>query len=138
MKIVGRIFIYNLVLFTFFLLSCKKEAPTSPVEHMPHRPIMPIGPSVTYLDTSYKFSTVTTHPDDDNVCYQFDWGDGETSSWTDYFATGDTVSASHTFSNIGRYYVKAQAKDPAGNITQWSESLIVKVNHKFGTLPIST
>lgn len=44
---------------------------------------------------SYMYTTSTTDPDGDRVCYYFDWGDGSY-TLTGYFDSGATASAFHS------------------------------------------
>jgi len=86
----------------------------------PNTPNTPSGQSVGDVGTSYTFSTSTTDPDGDNVAYQFDWGDGNVSSWSSYVSSGSSVDMDHSWSSEGNYSVKAKAKDENGSESGWS------------------
>lgn len=52
--------------------------------------------------------------------YQFDWGDGA-SDWTeDYYDSGESVSMSHRWNNVGAYIVRTRAKDASSHYSDWS------------------
>ncbi len=97
----------------------------------PNTPSAPSGPTIGYTGTSYTYSTSTTDPDGDSVCYQFDWGDGSTTT-TDYYSSGSTVYASHTWSRTGTYNVKVRAKSSHGAWSGWSSSLITISGNRGG------
>jgi len=86
----------------------------------PNTPSAPSGPTSGYADSTYSFSAGTTDPDRDNVAYQFDWGDGNLSSWSSYVSSGSSVSMSHSWSSAGTYSVKVKAKDSDGAESDWS------------------
>lgn len=80
------------------------------------------------LGESYTYSTSTIDPDDDNVYYWFDWGDGSNSGWIGSYASGETISKSHSWSEEGEYNVKAKAKDTHDEESSWSPSLEVTIS----------
>jgi hypothetical protein len=53
-------------------------------------------------------------PDGDSISIRFDWNDGDTSGWSNYFVSGETIKVSHIWQNPGTYSVKAQARDKKG------------------------
>ncbi|MEO0100584.1 MAG: PKD domain-containing protein, partial [candidate division WOR-3 bacterium] len=95
--------------------NCKKR------NNPPHTPRVPAGPLTGRIDSLYIFKTMTTDPNNDSLSYRFDWGDGDTSDWSPWVASGDSVSMSHSWTQIGTYYVKAQAKDINGLTSDWSD-----------------
>lgn len=80
------------------------------VDRPPNTPSTPSGPSTGYTYSTYSYSTSTTDPDGDSVRYEFNWGDGTTTT-TGWYASGVTVSCSHYWSSAGTYYVKVRAQD---------------------------
>jgi hypothetical protein len=84
----------------------------------PNTPNTPSGVTSGYNGTSYSYSTSATDPDGDNVYYEFNWGDGSTTTVGPY-ASGTAGYASHTWSSAGSYLVTARAKDIYG---YWSSS----------------
>jgi hypothetical protein len=93
----------------------------------PNTPSPPSGPTAGYTGTSYSYSTNTTDPDGDDVYYQFDWNDSSTVTIGPY-KSGSKVSASHTWSSPGTYYVKVRAKDSYEAWSNWSRSLTVTIS----------
>ncbi|MEO0082816.1 MAG: PKD domain-containing protein [candidate division WOR-3 bacterium] len=86
----------------------------------PPAPPMPSGPSSGIVNDTYAFSTSTTDPDGDSIAYRFDWGDGDTSNWSVYYASGATATMTHVYTAAGTYFVRVQAKDQLGAVTDWS------------------
>ena len=80
------------------------------------------GPDSAQVNESVTFTASATDPDGDNVAIRFDWGDGNISSWSSYVSSGQSVSMSHTYTNAGTYYVKAQARDVNGALSGWSSA----------------
>ncbi|OYD15345.1 hypothetical protein CH330_05930, partial [candidate division WOR-3 bacterium JGI_Cruoil_03_51_56] len=112
-----RIFAVILIVAAMvFAPGCKKK------NQAPEVPMVPSGPSTGCLDSSYSFWTKAEDPDADSICYRFDWGDGDTSEWSQYAESGNSVSMSHSWSSLDTYHIKAQAKDKPGATSEWSES----------------
>ena len=77
------------------------------------------GPAKGKPGTSYKFDFVSTDPENDNVYYYVDWGDGTYSEWLGPYASGAIASANHMWSTKGTYLIKAKAKDEHGAESDW-------------------
>lgn len=92
----------------------------------PQTPQTPVGSNSGYVYTSYVYSTSTTDPKGDDVRYIFYWGDGS-NTVTNWYESGNTVSASHQWSKPGTYYVQVQAQDCQGAYTALSSSLTVTI-----------
>ncbi|MCK4322236.1 beta-propeller fold lactonase family protein [candidate division WOR-3 bacterium] len=86
----------------------------------PNTPAAPVGPTEGYTDSSYIFTSSTTDPDGDSISYQFDWGDGDLSAWSDYLPSGESMSISHSYGDAGTYVVKVRAKDEKGAESEFS------------------
>jgi outer membrane protein assembly factor BamB len=99
--------------------------------HPPNPPSTPDGPSGGAIDTLYSFSASTTDPDEDSISYQFDWGNGNTTAWSEFKANGSSVTMSKSWAMFGTYYVKTRAKDNLGAISDWSDSLYVSIRLKW-------
>ena len=101
----------------------------------PEQPSRPSGQKNVNVSVSYNYTTSTTDPEGDRVQYQFNWGDGTTSSWSSLVNSGQSVTMSHQWDKNGRiYYVMARARDENGSISSWSSPLKVycgnvKENH---------
>lgn len=71
------------------------------------------GPSSGKTGTSYQYTFVSTDPNGDDIHYCYDWGDGD-AGCTNYFASGDEATVSHTWSSDGDYTLEVYAEDRNG------------------------
>jgi hypothetical protein len=85
------------------------------------------GPTRGVINTVYTFSTAATDPNGDQVYYWFDWGDGSNSGWLGPYTSGLTIASTHSWSELGTYYVKVKAKDVNGATSDWSEILTLDI-----------
>jgi len=88
----------------------------------PDAPAAPTGPVKGGQDSSYTFAAVALHPDSITVAIRFAWGDGDTSDWSHFVASGESVKMSHAWSAPDTYAITAQAKETAGALSQWSDA----------------
>jgi len=93
----------------------------------PVTPPKPTGPTHGVINAVYIFSTATTDPNGDQVYYWFDWGDGSNSGWLGPYTSGLTIASTHSWSELGTYYVKVKAKDINGATSDWSEPLTMEI-----------
>jgi len=61
--------------------------------------------------TSYDYTFESTSPLGRNVYYYIDWNDGNIENWIGPYASGETVTLSHTYGNKGTYTICSRAKD---------------------------
>ncbi|UCD95102.1 MAG: hypothetical protein JSU69_03360 [Candidatus Zixiibacteriota bacterium] len=87
----------------------------------PNAPGQPAGETEGGKDVVYNFTSSCTDPDGDQVFYRFDWGDGEVSSWTGPYNSGDPGPGSHTWTTSGVYDIKVQSRDEWGFESSWSD-----------------
>jgi hypothetical protein len=78
------------------------------------------GPSTGKKNTEQTFQISTEDPDDDEVFYFIDWGDETDSGWIGPYASGETITAAHTWSEKGAYLVRVKAKDEFDVETDWT------------------
>ncbi len=88
-------------------------------------PSSPSGPSTAEVNNTLAFTSSTTDPDGDNISYQFDWGDGNLSQWSDFLESGEIVSATHAWNNTGNYNISVRANDTEDKTTEWSTPLSI-------------
>jgi outer membrane protein assembly factor BamB len=93
----------------------------------PDLPSVPSGPALCLRDSVYTYRSAAIDRFGDSVSIHFDWGDGDTSNWSPFVASGESVQTSHAWSQVGQYEVRAQARDPEIHATDWSGSLAVEV-----------
>ena len=93
----------------------------------PEIPELLSGPTQGITGKSYAYNTSTTDPDDDQIFYKWDWGDGNFSDWLGPYDSGETAEANHTWSERGIYNIAVKAKDEYNAESGWSDPLQVKV-----------
>jgi len=94
----------------------------------PETPEKPDGPDEGVSGIEYNFTSSTTDPDNDNILYKFDWGDGSYSNWLGSYPSGDIVTASHFWDYAGNFEIRVKAKDDNGSIeTDWSTPLSIHI-----------
>jgi len=104
----------------------------SPIIHVtvntaPEKPEKPSGPDYGKTGVKYLFSTRAVDPNDDQIYYMWDWGDGNVSDWMGPYNSGETTSASHQWDEKGTYSMWVKAKDIYGEESDWSEPLEVSM-----------
>ena len=85
------------------------------------------GPTTGKPGKEYKYSAITTDPEEDKIFYKFDWGDGTSSEWLGSFNSGQETAAFHAWSEEGNFSVKVRAKDVNDTIGYWSELFPVQI-----------
>ena len=93
----------------------------------PNKPSRPSGPASGDVNTPITYSTSTTDPENDMVSYWFDWGDGQNSGWVGPYNSGQTASASHTWTSTGLYQIKVKAKDTNDLESVYSDTLSINI-----------
>jgi hypothetical protein len=79
------------------------------------------GPSEVEIGNEYDFTFVTSDPEETDVYYYIDWGDGNAEEWTGPYASGEEITISHTWLIGGNTTIKAKAKNTFGAESIWSE-----------------
>jgi len=92
----------------------------------PEPPIVD-GPEFGKIGKEYQYSAITTDPDENQIFYNFDWGDGTSTGWLGPFDSGQVTIASHTWSKSGNYSLKVKAKNMRGAESYWSEPCTVQI-----------
>ncbi len=100
----------------------------NPGENLPpERPDPPTGPNNGKFSKVYTYIASTTDPNEDQIEYMFDWGDGTTSGWLGPYDSGEECSASHKW-GYGSYQIKVKARDTTDFVeTDWSDSLSISM-----------
>ena len=93
----------------------------------PNTPSTPSGPDEGITGVEYEFETVTTDPEEDDISYMFDWGDGIFSEWIGPYPSGTPGEGSHAWDNAGVYEVRAKAKDTNNGESNWSDPHIMTI-----------
>ncbi len=105
---------------------CKKNSAPEPPQVQGPASARP-GDTLTYRFTS-------TDPDGDSVSYMIAWGDGITAGWLAASPSGMEYTQTHVYSDTGRYFILARAKDGKDAESDWSDSIQVRI----GSFPPNT
>ena len=62
----------------------------------------------------------TIDDDNDNVSFYIDWGDGQSTDWTEEISSGQSLSISHIWTRPGQYEIRAKARDNNSVIGPWA------------------
>jgi len=104
-------------IWTFITEEEENREPTRPtitgvqVIHVPNR--------------DYEYEISTTDPDEDNVFYYIDWGDGTFEDWTGPFKSGENVTIIHSWPAATKLYeIQVKAKDIYGYESDWGNMYV--------------
>ena len=70
-----------------------------------------VGPASGKEGEEYDFTISTIDPDEDEIFFWIDWGDGNIEDWIGPYNSSEEVNISHTWSKKGNYIIKAKARD---------------------------
>jgi len=77
------------------------------------------GPTNGKPGVEYNYTFVATDPNNDDLYYRVDWGDGIDTDWFGPYHSGEEIVVSHTWSERGEYALKARAKDTDDLFSPW-------------------
>jgi len=98
----------------------------------PNKPVKPSGEINGNINVEYTYSSITIDYDDDQIFYNWSWGDGTYSGWLGPFNSNITVNAKHTWTTKGTYQIKVKAKDTFSAESEWSDPLSVTMPRTVG------
>ena len=84
----------------------------------PYPPVI-TGPSKGKPNVEYTYTFTTTDPEEHDLSYYIEWGDGTDSGWLGPNMSGEALTAAHSFATKGVYMVRAKAKDTFGLESEW-------------------
>ena len=68
----------------------------------------------------YDYTFVTTDPNEDEVYYYIEWGDGNIEEWIGPYDSGEEATLSHSWDEKGTYITKVKAKDTDDLQSDWT------------------
>ncbi|MHA1969113.1 MAG: hypothetical protein ACW964_15105 [Candidatus Hodarchaeales archaeon] len=80
------------------------------------------GPKTKSRNRVYKFTFMSTDPENHTIQYLVDWDDG-TEDLTDFYPSGEEVTLSHSWAFHGSVRIRAKAIDQYGAESNWSDLL---------------
>ncbi len=120
----------------FWVLVNDGEITFSPVPNQsPFTPEID-GPTSGKAGIEYDYTFVTDDPEDDDVFYYIDWGDGTHENWAGPYASGVDATISHTYDEEGDYVIGAKANDVFDDESDWGYlEVTMPINqHSFHSL----
>jgi PKD repeat protein len=100
------------------------------VDYPPSTPQNLSGPTSGYANITYTYTTNATDPNNDQMYYTWDWGDGNYSIWLGPYNSSQIASASHVWTE-GNYSITVKAKDTYGLESDWSEPLTIRISVNY-------
>ena len=94
--------------------------------HPPEKPTIS-GSSSGKIGKEYTYVVSSVDPDQSEISYYIDWGDGSFTGWTRTLPSGAALNVSHTWNDKGIYIIKAKAKNVLGIESEWSDPLEVSM-----------
>jgi len=77
------------------------------------------GPKSGKRGETYSYTFVSKDPNNDDIFYQIEWGDGTNTSWIGPNPSNEKIMVNHSWSKKGDYTIKARAKDVYDAIGEW-------------------
>lgn len=68
----------------------------------------------------YEFTFSSTDPEDDELSYYIEWGDGNNTDWLGPYVSGEVITLSHSWDSQGTYTIKVKARDVFNEESDWS------------------
>jgi hypothetical protein len=106
-------------------IQCLKT-PITPSEP-PTKPLIE-GPSEGRTYIEYDFTFLSTDPEGKQLFYFIEWGDGNNSGWIGPYSSGETITESHTWEDIGYFEIIAKARDIDNAESAWSTPHILQID----------
>jgi hypothetical protein len=100
----------------------------------PFIPDPPTGTSSGEIHVNYSYASRTIDPDDDDLYYMWDWGDGTMFTWEGPYPSRQNVTASHVWTVKGTYTIRVRAMDTTGSVSGWSDPLPITMPFSYNPL----
>jgi hypothetical protein len=78
------------------------------------------GPVSGIVGMEHEYSFSTNDPDEDDVYYYIEWGDGQVEEWIGSYGSGEEATVSHTWTSPDDYEIRVKAKDTNDLESEWS------------------
>ena len=81
-------------------------------------------------DVEYDYAFISSDPENYDITYDIDWGDGNIETDIGPFPSGEIFTRSHSWDGSDNYIIKARAKDDVDHYSDWSEHTIYVPRNK--------
>jgi hypothetical protein len=95
------------------------------VNRPPIRPVIDSILGILVPNRPYEYNFTSIDPDNDDVFFYVDWGDGTFEDWFGPCLSGETINTTHSWPpKTMIYQIKAKAKDTYGSESDWGTFLV--------------
>jgi outer membrane protein assembly factor BamB len=99
----------------------------------PLAPGVPKGPTQWLRNVAMACTTLTTDPSGGQVSYEFDWGDGTKSQWSQFMNGALSFADTHSYAELGPFDIRVRAKN-SKKASALSEPLSITVTPGEGNV----
>ena len=85
--------------------------------------------------TNYTFTFKAIDPENANIFYYIEWGDGSNTDWFGPFISGQEINFTHNWSERGQYTIKSKVKDLHGAESEWATLEVTMPKNKIINTP---
>jgi rhodanese-related sulfurtransferase len=79
------------------------------------------GPTQGRIGEEYEYTLVTTDPDENDVFYWVQWGEGcPSTEWIGPYESGEEITLTNSWEDRGNYIITAMAKDVYDETSEWA------------------
>ena len=98
-------------------------------DYIAQTPLPPVidGPTSGKIKENYSYTISTTDPDEDDIYYCIDWGDGNYEGWKGPYTSGAETSVSHQWDQEGTFTIRVKTKDIDEHQSGWSDPFEIKM-----------
>jgi PKD repeat protein len=87
-------------------------------------------------DNIYEYKIKSTDPEQDDITYCIDWGDGTPEVCFGPFSSGEEIKVNNSWKDEGEYVIRVKARDTNGGESDWGILKITMPKHKFVNLDL--
>ena len=108
------------------------------VSQPPRVPEKPDGPVDGFSWITYNYTSNSSDPEGDDICYGWDWnGDEIVDEWTEFFQSGKSIKETHYWEQSGTYLIRVKAADEYGVSSDFSEAFVVNISNDPPLIPMT-
>ena len=89
------------------------------------------GPHAAAPGINLTFTTYSSDPEEEQIYYNFSWGDGNNTGWLGPYNSSENVTVLYTYLMDGNYQIKVKAKDILDQESDWSEPYNITISNQI-------
>ena len=101
----------------------------------PEQPDTPSGETTGKPGEEYTYTTSSSDIENDDIYYQWDFGDDNTSDWLGPYESGNDCSISYIWASEGTFEIKVKSKDDFKGESEWSDPLEISMPKRKSITP---